>query len=174
MSVKVCCLSSLLCSITSVMSTLCSCVDCSLPGSSVHVIVPARILEGTAISSCSGSSWPRDWTHISCLAGRFFTAEPWGKPAFYYKKGFCFIDPFNYISVYYLFISVWTHGILHFPMCYNHLLWLNYPRLTSEVLLKLAFVLYWYLVPFFSTVLLSDRERCRGVKEYEKLPFGNC
>ena len=30
--------------------------------------------------SSRGSSWPRDWTCISCIAGRFFTAEPLGKP----------------------------------------------------------------------------------------------
>ena len=27
-----------------------------------------------------GSSWPRDWTHVSCTAGRFFTTAPSGKP----------------------------------------------------------------------------------------------
>ena len=32
------------------------------------------------ISFSRGSSWPRDWTHISCLAGRFFIIEPPGKP----------------------------------------------------------------------------------------------
>ena len=38
---------------------------------------------GVAISSSRGSSQPRDWTRISCIsciAGRFFTAEPLGKP----------------------------------------------------------------------------------------------
>ena len=47
----------------------CDPVDCSLPGSSVHRISQARILEWVAISASSGSSQPRDWTHISC-AGR--------------------------------------------------------------------------------------------------------
>ena len=41
----------------------------SPPGSSVHGISQAAILECVAISSARGSSWPRDWTHISC-AGR--------------------------------------------------------------------------------------------------------
>ena len=51
-------------------------MDCSLPGSSVHGILQARILEWVAISSSRGSSHPGDWTHISCascIAGRFFT-----------------------------------------------------------------------------------------------------
>ena len=54
--------------------------DCSPPGSSVHGISQARILEWVAISFSRGSSRPRDTAHISCLAGRFFTTEPPGKP----------------------------------------------------------------------------------------------
>ena len=50
------------------------------PGSSVHGFYQARILEWIAISFSRGSSWPRDRTHLSCLAGKFFTTEPPGKP----------------------------------------------------------------------------------------------
>ena len=39
-------------------------MDCSLPGSSVHGISQARILEWGAISFSKRSSWPRDWTHV--------------------------------------------------------------------------------------------------------------
>ena len=42
-------------------------MDCSLPGSSVHGISQARILEWVAISFSSGSSWPRGWMHVSCI-----------------------------------------------------------------------------------------------------------
>ena len=52
--------------------TLFNMMDCSSPGSSVHGISQARILEWVAISSSKGASQPRDWTHI-CIAGRFFT-----------------------------------------------------------------------------------------------------
>ena len=38
----------------------------------------ARMLEWVAISLSRGSSWPGDWTHISCLAAGFFTTEPSG------------------------------------------------------------------------------------------------
>jgi len=58
-------------------------VDHNLPGSSVHGIFPAEILEWVAVPSSRGSSWPRDWTHvscISCIAGGFFPAEPLEKP----------------------------------------------------------------------------------------------
>ena len=59
--------------------TLCDPMDRSPPGSSVHGILQARILEWVAISFSRGSSWPRDRIHISrnsCIAGGFFTAEP--------------------------------------------------------------------------------------------------
>ena len=45
--------------------TLCYPMDCSLPGSSVHGILQARILECVAMSSSRESSWPRDRTCIS-------------------------------------------------------------------------------------------------------------
>ena len=48
-------------------------VGCSLPGSSVHGILQARIREWVAISFSRGSSWPKNWTWVSCIAGRFFT-----------------------------------------------------------------------------------------------------
>ena len=46
----------------------CDPVDCSPPGSSVHGILQARILEGVAISSARGSSWPRHWARASCVS----------------------------------------------------------------------------------------------------------
>ena len=52
--------------------TLCDPVDCSPPGSSVHEIFQARILEWVAISFARGSSQPRDWTWVSLIAGRRF------------------------------------------------------------------------------------------------------
>ena len=48
--------------------TLCDPVDCSPPGSSVHGIFQARILEWAAISSSKESSPPRDWTQVSCVS----------------------------------------------------------------------------------------------------------
>ena len=52
----------------------CDPMDYSPPGSSVHGISQARILEWVAISSSRVLSWPRDRTYISCAAGRLFTA----------------------------------------------------------------------------------------------------
>ena len=58
-------------------------VDSSPPGSSAHGISQARIWESVAISFFRGSSWPRNWIWVSCIAGRFFTTEPLGKPSYY-------------------------------------------------------------------------------------------
>ena len=56
----------------------CDPMDCSLPGSSVHGISQARILEWVAISFSRGSSQPRNRTHISCFGSVFFTTKPPG------------------------------------------------------------------------------------------------
>ena len=48
--------------------TLCDPLDCSPPGSSIHGILQARILEWVATSSSRGSSQPRDQTHVSCVS----------------------------------------------------------------------------------------------------------
>ena len=59
-------------------------MDCSPPGSSVHGILQARILEQVASSFSRASFQSRDQTCISCIpyiAGRFFTAEPLEKPS---------------------------------------------------------------------------------------------
>ena len=48
-------------------------MDYSLPGSSVHGILQARILEWVAIPFSKGLSQPRDQTLISCIVGRFLT-----------------------------------------------------------------------------------------------------
>ena len=53
--------------------TLCDPMNCCPPGSSVHGILQARILEWVAISFSRRSSQSRDQTLVSCIAGRFFT-----------------------------------------------------------------------------------------------------
>ena len=67
------------CDIAWVCAQLCPAL-CDPPGSSVNGILPARTLEWVTISSSRGSSQSRDWIHVSCTVGRFFTAEPPGKP----------------------------------------------------------------------------------------------
>ena len=48
-------------------------LDCSSPGSSVHGIFQAKMLEWIVIFFSRRSSWPRDLTPVSCITGGFFT-----------------------------------------------------------------------------------------------------
>ena len=62
-------------------------MDRSPPGSFVHGIFLARILEWIAISSSRGLSRPRDWTRVACTAGRFSTIWAPGKQVTSKTKG---------------------------------------------------------------------------------------
>ena len=56
--------------------TLCNPMDDSLPGSSVHRILQARIQEWVAIPFSRGSSQPTDWTRVSCTGRRILCCKP--------------------------------------------------------------------------------------------------
>ena len=64
--------------ITQLCPTLCDPTDCSLPGSSVHGILQARILEGVAISFSRGSSRPRDRTQVCLVKAVVFPVVMYG------------------------------------------------------------------------------------------------
>ena len=75
--------------VTQLCLTFWDSMDCSPPGSSVHGNLQVRILEWVAIPFSGRSSWPRDWTWVSCIAGEFFNiwapfralpSEAQGKP----------------------------------------------------------------------------------------------
>ena len=59
--------------VTQSCPTLCDPMDCSRPGSSVHGIFQAIVLELIAISFSRGSSQPRDQTQVSLIIDRRFT-----------------------------------------------------------------------------------------------------
>ena len=83
---------------------LCDPTDYNLPGSSVHEISQARILEWVAISFSRGSSWPRNQTHVSrtgrwilcCWANR--ESQSWATRLQNYEKIFfsCLSHPVHY------------------------------------------------------------------------------
>ena len=58
--------------------TLCDLMDFTLPGSSVHGIFQATVLEWFAISFSRGSSRPRNRTQVSLIVDRHFTTWDWG------------------------------------------------------------------------------------------------
>ena len=74
-------------------------------GSSVHGILQATILEWVPMPSSTGSSQPRSWTRVSCIAGRFFTAEPPGKPLNYPTRDQIFV-----LSIARQIVNHWTTG----------------------------------------------------------------
>ena len=59
---------SCMCARSQLCPALCNPMDCSLPGSSVHSIFQARMLECITVSFSGGSFQPRDQTHIFCIA----------------------------------------------------------------------------------------------------------
>ena len=72
--------------VTQSCPTFCDPMDYSLPGSSIHGIFQARVLEWVAISFSRVSSWPRDRTHIWCIGKQIFTTEPPGKTTYIYMS----------------------------------------------------------------------------------------
>ena len=65
--------------------TLCGPMDCSLPGSSIHGIFQARVLEWVAISFSRVSSWPRDRTQVSRIVSKtLYLLSHQGNPCIYW------------------------------------------------------------------------------------------
>ena len=108
---------SVLCAVLIRSWLYCDPMDCSPPGSSVHGILQARILEWAAISSSRGSSQLRNQNFISwvsCIAGgfflgfffagEFFTAELLGKPLLSYIDRW--IDFYIYLYLYIVCICI--------------------------------------------------------------------
>ena len=85
--------------------------DCSPPGSSVHGILQARVLEGVAMPFSKGSSCPKDGSRGSCgscLAGRFFTTEPLGKRS---------LPVYDVKNILQFFLLLWPLGPCHSYSC---------------------------------------------------------
>ena len=79
-------------------------MDCRLPASSAHGILQARIVEWIAFSFSRESSWLRDRTWVSCIAGRFFTYWVTREPPItslilVYLKTLCFLTTFFQFSL---------------------------------------------------------------------------
>ena len=85
------------CLVTQSCLTFCDPMDCSSPGSCVHGISQARILEWVAISFSKGSSQPKDQTCVSCIGQQIlYRGATW--EAFYFLNIFLpktFLSPLN-------------------------------------------------------------------------------
>ena len=71
--------------------TLCDPIDCNLPGSSVHGIFQAIVLEWIAIPFSRGSSQPRDWTTSPSLQADSLPLSHQGSPQ-------CQVDVFSFLT----------------------------------------------------------------------------
>ena len=98
--------------------TLCDPTDCSPPGSSVHGILKARILEWVAIPSSRGSSQPRDRTQVSCIADSVLS-EPRRKPckAIVIKKKKKKIAGTSLVAQWLRLLALNTGGLGSIPGC---------------------------------------------------------
>ena len=103
-------------------------MDFSPPGSSVHGILQARILQWVAISFSSGSSRPRDKTWVSYITGRFFTN--WATREVQRTKAFSI-----------LLLSD-THNN-------NHPIWIRYLKMKRPIHIKVCLA---YLFSFDSSI----------------------
>ena len=97
--------------VTQSCPTLWDPMDCRPPGSSVHGILQARILEWLAISFSRGSSWPRNQTQISCIAGRFFTN--WAMREAPWKSANTFLRGYIFICIIYIYTDTHTFMYTH-------------------------------------------------------------
>ena len=91
--------------------TLCNPISCSLPGSSVHGISQARILEWVILSCSRGSAPFRDWTHISCI-GRWILYHwaTWEAPNTLYRIAF---KSFFKCLIKFIREDIWNWGFLY-------------------------------------------------------------
>ena len=160
--------------------TLCDPMDCSPPGSSVHGISQARILESVAVSSSRGSFWPRGWTWvsgISCIIGKFFTTEPPGKP-----HSFCimvssdisppryphaFFSPFLKSSVH---MSPYQRSLLE-SFVQNNIPFCPWPSLCFISLHSTCDHLTYYL---FMYLFITCLPTLNVISTWAKLCFVNC
>ena len=88
----------------SCIQLFCDPMHCRLPGSSVHGILQARILEWVANFS-RGSSWPRDWPGSLALQADSLPSEPPGKPHIRTSVQFSSVQLLSHVRLY---VTPWT------------------------------------------------------------------
>ena len=122
-------------------------MDHSSPGSSVHGILQARILEWVAMPFSKESSQPRDWTLFSAspaLAGGLLPLAPLGKMVDlqFCVNFYCTAEWFSYTFFFILFIYLIGGKLLY-----------NVVLVSAIQQCKLAITIYIYISPPFWTSL---------------------
>ena len=152
--------------------TLCDPMDCSLPGSSVHGIFQARVLEWTAISFSREPSQPRDRTWVSCVVDRRFTI--WATREAQYKisnstrqhhlyntceyplggKNLSSLFFFKVFSYFQFVIDIWVCTTCYIPICLG-------PIFFSHQMIGLGYMNLWIFLSF-SVLVPQDSELFRS------------
>ena len=84
-------------------------------------ILQARILEWVTVSSFRGSSQPRDWTQVSCTAGRFFSLSHQGSPSmFIYRDPVFLVSHLAFSNFIFMHLPViFLLNLISFGLCSN-------------------------------------------------------
>ena len=120
---------------------LCGPVDCRPSGSSVQGIFQAWILEWVAISFSRGSSWSRDLTQVSCIAGGLYHLRHQASHSIYH------IQPSRYLEASlpgqrYKFINWLLLVASGFPTRRNLVLGLQWPLALPKGILFCFFIVH--------------------------------
>ena len=144
------------CSVAQSPLTLCDSMDCSLPGSPLHGISLARMLEQVAISLPQGFSRPRDWTHVSCTGRRILYHWSPRKPLLLY------IHTAFYLSIYPLRVTwvsstfwlVWLmlsmNTCIRMSLC--DLAFNSFKKVEKLDHIVILFLIFWETATLFSIV----------------------
>ena len=88
-------------------------MDCSPPGSFVHGILQARIMEWVAIPFSRGTSWPRIKPRSPAMQADFLPSEPPGKPELTRNNSNFLFDNYTIIVLSVQFSSVqFSHSVM--------------------------------------------------------------
>ena len=121
--------------------TLCSPMDYSSPGSSVHGVLQARILEWVAIPFSRRSSQLRDRTRVSLTACRFFTI--WA------TREACKIQAEDWLILKILqWIIILWNTVLGYPnlSLYNRLVFFSYWIIISFCIINISLLYYYHFI----------------------------
>ena len=127
------------------MSILCDLKDCSPPGSSVHGILQARILEWVAMPPSRGSSGPKDQTHISyisCIGSGFFF---WEAP--FFKD----INPITDVLPFQSHLNLISSQRSHLQYCYIGIKALTKKKGQKHLVHFIGYFIIWLLIGYFNT-----------------------
>ena len=155
---------------------ICDPMDCSPPGFSVHGV----LLEWVAISFSRGSSWPKDRTQVSCIAGRRFTLwatrEAHTHNLYVFFLFLIFIFTLFYSTILYWFCHTltWIHHECtwvpnpeppsHLP---PHIISLEHPRAPAPSILYPVSSIDWRFISYMIVYMFQ----CHSPKSSHPLPL---